>query len=247
MEGWARSNIVEKTKVFCPTQRLIPFVCILSTIFLSSCVFGFEAKTGEIEEEPVDEEPETDIFCSDDINCSTDNPNDSGNSWENDPLFEESGLPSVIDDLDEEACDSMGSQLEHPGATSYFVGTYIKEGNTWIGREKWILFPNEFWEASGGFPCEVSWDMTIQEEELITCLACDFALDVDAAISASSTNCPQDLWNSPSEQYWNTTYEVLKNNGISTFYFQSNGNAFGSGYASETAINFVSEPDCKWF
>ena len=141
----------------------------------------------------------------------------------------------------------MSEELQHPGATSYFVGTYLKDGSRWLGREKWILFPNAYWEASGGVPCEVSWDMEINEEELVTCLACDFALNVDATISASSTNCPQELWNSPSEQYWNATYEVLVQNGNSVFYFQSTGQAFGWGYSSESAINFVSEPDCKWF
>jgi len=174
---------------------------------------------------------------------------DGFKSWEEDPMFRDADIPNVLNDLDDTACDAIAQDLEGtPGATSYFAGIYLSQNGSWVGREKWILFPNDSWEAIGGYPCEVSWDMEIYErEEPTTCLACDIAFDVEAFVNESDTTCPRDLWDIPSEQNWQTTYEILISSGSSIFYFQSNGEPFGWGYSSERAINFISNPDCKWF
>ena len=184
---------------------------------------------------------------------------------QDDPYFEESDLPNVLNQMDSSVCDEVSAEYpDAAGATSYFAGSYVKIDNEWHGREKWILFPNERWQniayqqwmdgdesisnIAQGYPCEISWDMYVQEiDELETCFACDIALSVQAEISFSSTNCPQGLWSEPSEQNWQTVYEIAKVNGSSIFYFQSNGNPFGWGYSSENALNFLSEPNCKWF
>lgn len=182
-----------------------------------------------------------------------------------DPFFDESGLNNVLEEMDPAACDTLAA--EYPGlagATSYFAGSYLKDSSGWVGREKWVLYPNEEWQTlsydqwmegdqslsniAQGYPCEVSWDILVQElEDLETCLACDLALAVSATISFSSTNCPQGLWSEPSEQNWESVYEIAKTNGTSIFYFRSNGNPFGWGYAGDNALNFLSEPNCKWF
>ena len=242
MEGRTRSNPVEKTKILPKASGLI---CLTSLLLIQACGIGFDLKGGTVGEDSAAEA--TPSVGSDSLENNPSSDPNNPNTWEEDPFFEEANLPSVLVELDDSSCDAMSAELQHPGATSYFVGTYIKRDGGWVGREKWILFPNEYWMESGGFPCEVSWDIETREEELTTCLACDLALGIDASISPSSTNCPQGLWNEPSEQYWSSTYEIRMNNGTSTFYFQSNGNAFGAGYSSERAINFISDPDCKWF
>ena len=182
-----------------------------------------------------------------------------------DPFFDESGLHNVLEEMDPTACDDLSA--EYPGlagATSYFAGAYIQDSSGWVGREKWVLYPNDEWQTlaydqwmegdqslsniAQGYPCEVSWDIYVQElEEMETCFACDLAFGVAATISFSSTNCPQGLWSEPSEQNWESVYEIAKTNGSSIFYFRSNGNPFGWGYASDNALNFLSEPNCKWF
>jgi|GEM_PF-3038224 len=182
-----------------------------------------------------------------------------------DPFFSDSDLPNIMDELDPTYCDATAAEYPNvPGATSYFVGSYIQSDTEWIGREKWILFPNESWQNAAyqqwidgdeemadiaqGYPCEISWDMRVEElEELETCLACTLAFYVQADISTSSTSCPQGLWSDPAEQNWETIYEIANANGSSIFYFRSNGNPFGWGYASDQALNFLSEPSCKWF
>ena len=182
-----------------------------------------------------------------------------------DPFFEESGLENILEEMDPTACDELSA--EYPGlagATGFFAGSYIKDETDWVGREKWVLFPNEEWQAlaydqwvegdeslsniAQGYPCEISWDIMVEElDEMETCLACTLAFHVSAAINVSSTNCPQGLWSEPSEQNWESIYEIAKNNNESIFYFRSNGNPFGWGYANNYALNFLSEPNCKWF
>ena len=219
---------------------LLPFMLI-------SCLDASKNGNGNIQ---LDEDPIND-------------PNEDENS--SDPYFDNSGLPNVLNDMDSSACDAMST--ENPGlagATSYFAGSYIRNADGWYGREKWVLYPNEEWQnlaytqwmdgdeslsnIAQGYPCEVSWDMVVQEiDELETCLACDLALAVQAEISFSSTNCPQGLWSQSTEQSWQTVYEIAKSNGSSIFYFQSNGDPFGWGYSSDYALNFLSEANCKWF
>ena len=226
----------------------------LSLILLVSCsIAGMKTSDGVVDGSSLENDPNGNGTNGNGTNGNGTNGNGTNGEdpdetpWENDPIFEDADIPSVLGELDDSFCDEMSEELGVPGATSYFVGTYIKQNNSWVGREKWILFPNEHWQEYGGYPCEISWDMSIEERDLVTCLACDIAMEVDASISSSSTNCPQDLWNEPSEQNWSTTYEIMLDNGSSTFYFQSSGNPFGWGYSSQTSINFVSEPDCKWF
>ncbi len=163
-----------------------------------------------------------------------------------DPLSDISGLPSLSSQLNPNHCDEISAELQVPGATSYFTGTYVLDNGSWIGREKWILFANEHWVEAGGETCEVVWDMTATETSLETCLACDLALFVDAEIHEGSTTCPPDLWSHEEEQVWNETYEIAVIGEETLFQYQD-GKVLGEGYANERAYSFLSDPDCKWF
>jgi len=184
-----------------------------------------------------------------------------------DPFFSGSELPNLFAEMDDSFCNSIAQEYPNvPGATSYFMGSYIDDQGEWIGREKWVLFPNETWQnialqqsqqgdesesianIAQGKPCEISWDMSVEELDSVeNCASCNTAFYVQANIRAVDSNCPQDLWSGPAEQQWETTYEISIANGTSIFHFLSNGNAFGWGYSSDKAINFLSEPNCKWF
>ena len=202
-------------------------------------------------------------------NSSTEENNDAviaaQEEIEEDPYFEESSIPNVLEEMDSTICDDISAEFpDVAGATSYFAGSYAKINGEWYGREKWILFPNERWQEiatiqwlegdtslsniAQGYPCEISWDMNVQEmDEFTACPACDIALSVEATLSFSSTNCPQGLWSEPSEQNWQTVYEIASINGEAIFYFRSNGAPFGWGYSTENELNFLTEPNCKWF
>ena len=216
-------------------------------LLLLSCIDSLKSGNGDIQ---IDDVP-------------LNNQNEDGES--SDPYFDDSGLPNVLNEMDPSACDALSDEYTGlAGATTYFAGSYFHSEDGWYGREKWVLYPNEEWQTlaytqwmdgdvslssiAQGYPCEVSWDMYVQEtDEMETCLACDLGLAVQAEINFSSTNCPQGLWSEPTEQSWQTVYEIAKANGNAIFYFQSNGNPFGWGYSSENALNFLSEANCKWF
>ena len=63
----------------------------------------------------------------------------------------------------------------------------------------------------------------------------------DTGPNHTDSTCPQELWrglpNSSGKQY-----EIIANNGTSIFHFLSNGHAFGWGYSSDRAINFLVMP-----
>ena len=190
---------------------------------------------------------------------------DTSLTGDSDSLFGQSDLPDVTAEIDTTVCLSVSEDYPNtPGATSYFAGAYVKAGGVWKGREKWLLFPNQAWQdvayqlwqegdqefanIAQGYPCEVSWDISVTEHsELEQCLACAFAFSVEAVINPNITSCPQGLWSDGNTQNWQSGYEIASFNGNSIFYFRSNGQAFGWGYASDDELNFLSEPSCKWF
>jgi hypothetical protein len=165
-----------------------------------------------------------------------------------DPL-ESTGLQSLGFDEDTTECESASEAVGGAaGAKSYFTGTYLRDGSGgWIGREKWILFPTELWGETDGEPCEVVWETTAYEGEVLTCLACSFALHVSAVVNEATTTCPQLLWNLEGELEWEERYEVAIIGEQALFYFQDSGSIIGEGYANSQAASFLSEASCVWF
>ena len=95
-----------------------------------------------------------------------------------DPLLN-SGLPSLEIDEGTQMCDELSDEVGGAaGAKSYFSGIYLRTESGWLGREKWILFPTELWEATEGEPCEVVWESQGDEGNPLTCLACSRQIPV---------------------------------------------------------------------
>ena len=164
-----------------------------------------------------------------------------------DPL-ETTGLPGLELDDNTGMCDATSEEVGGAaGAKSYFSGVYLKAESGWGGREKWILFPTELWNATEGEPCEVVWESQGHEGEPLTCLACSYALHVGAEVNESTTTCPEELWNHEGDREWQESYEVAVVGETALFYFQESGNFVGEGYANEQATSFLSEPSCVWF
>ena len=170
-----------------------------------------------------------------------------GEGGSSDPFTDLAGLPSLTNRINTQFCNDAADNLGGAvGATTYFTGTYIFLDGEWIGREKWLLFPNPYWAEIGGESCEVVWEMQATETELETCLACDLALFVSGELTEASTNCPEELWNDPADMSWTEIYEIAVIENDTLFYYQS-GSELGEGYANEKAYSFLSAPDCKWF
>jgi hypothetical protein len=167
-----------------------------------------------------------------------------------DDLIQQSGLPDLLDDMDETYCndaleDEIGGQ-DIAGATSYFTGTYLLEDDGWVGREKWILHPTPAWTDTNGETCYVTWETAAIQINAAGCADCDFGLSVAANINKQQTDCPEGLWKD-SEETWEVDYDIKIQGDSVIFYFQNSGNVMGDGYSNDTAINFLTEPSCTWF
>ena len=177
----------------------------------------------------------------------------SGNNLDTnqqDDLFQQSGLPNVLDGMDSTYCnnvleDELGGQ-DIAGATSYFTGTYLLDSDGWYGREQWILHPTPAWTATNGEVCYVTWETTATQINVAGCADCDLGLSVAANINRQKTDCPEGLWKD-TEESWQVNYDIKIQGNESIFYFQESGNVMGYGYSNDTAINFLTEPSCTWF
>ena len=83
--------------------------------------------------------------------------------------------------------------------------------------------------------------MTAEET---SCSSCSLALAVDGQINMPETNCPEVLWSEV--EAWSTTYHINITNENAVFNFES-GTLMGQGYASPTALSFLSDVDCVYF
>jgi len=155
------------------------------------------------------------------------------------------GLPDLTDGLDEGGCEEVSDQA-HPGAAMYFVGTYWKSGDAWKGEERWLLFANEAWKATGEDDCVIVWDMAASDSDTGTCGACDLGLAVAGTIDLSATTCPEGLYKD--EENFTEDYAVLLGDDDTTrWYYGGSGTLFGNGYTTGDAMNFVTDKSCAWF
>ena len=77
-------------------------------------------------------------------------------------------------------------------------------------------------------------------------MGCNFAIAVTATLNTALTTCPEGL--SEGEETLQESYDVFQaNDGTATWYFSGSGNEFASGYFSDSQLNYISEPSCKYF
>jgi hypothetical protein len=157
--------------------------------------------------------------------------------------LEQSGLPTVTNQMDESYCEGM--QPSTAGATSYFTGIYLLEDGEWRGFEQWILHPTSDWTNTNGQTCYVTWDTIGVETNIINCSDCELALSVTATLNESLTDCPEGLWEDELE--FNETYNIQLDANTSQVFFQGSGNLFGQGNSNPTAFNWIAEASCHWF
>lgn len=161
-------------------------------------------------------------------------------------FFSQAGLPDLRERMEPDYCDD--AQPNAAGAAGYFLGTYVQEGEGWIGKERWYLFPTPTWvEVEDDITeegCYVTWEMEASETD---CIDCDLGLAVTAGVNRNETNCPEGLWDNPEEEQWEASYNIDIDGDTSAFYFQGSGTFIGNGYSSATAVSFLSDVSCSWF
>ena len=176
----------------------------------------------------------------------TDPDTDTDTDTDTDSAAEE--LPDLSQDLDTGAWEDVPGYEDLPGATTYFLGLYLKDGDIWVGSETWLLYATSEWEAAGGADCQVVWTVSATETSPESCGGCELGLDVSATIDASLTTCPEALYED--NESWSVGYDVdLADDGTATVYFASSGNALASGVSVEdgAGFTFVTDADCAWF
>ena len=135
----------------------------------------------------------------------------------------------------------------HPGATTYFAGEYLINGNSITGTEEAIYVANSSWaDIIGSDECRVTWAMTGEIIDFSACSTCDLHIEVNAGIDEANSNCPEELagW----ESFWTGTYGIKReSDGSVTWYFGGTGAEFATGTYSDPQINFLSEGQCSWF
>jgi hypothetical protein len=71
---------------------------------------------------------------------------------------------------------------------------------------------------------------------------------VSATIDISNTDCPEGLYEAPSDQNWTASYAVLTNgDGSAQWFFAGSGEAMGAGTHSGGVADFATDKSCKWF
>jgi len=166
-----------------------------------------------------------------------------------------SGSVSDLHDLkaevqrDAEGCQ-MVDDISHPGAASYFYGEMQPvqgaEIPMWEGREEWLLYANDAWQATGVNDCVVTWNIQAEEVEAGACAACDITVAVAATVDIARTSCPEGLWEDDAN--YAVTYDVMWDDaGDSNWFFAASGNPMGTGSHSDGAMNYITERSCVWF
>jgi len=155
-------------------------------------------------------------------------------------------LPEIAGaDTDPGGCEEVsGSAL--PGAASMFWGEYHEESEgEWTGEERWLLFANEAWRDIGGEDCVVVWAAAAVESTTLSCTSCDLGLSTSLSLDNSATTCEADIVNGLG------TSEIYgierKNSGDAIWYFANSGERMGDGYHVTGAMNFLTDPSCRWW
>ena len=144
-------------------------------------------------------------------------------------------------------CEDLNG-TEHPGASTYFAGSYALNGDALTGIEEAIYVANSSWEPIlGASDCRVTWSLTGSIVQASACTTCDLHIEVSAMLDESQSDCPSELaadWQSS----WTETYGVARNDdGSSDWYFGGTGEYFASGTHSSSSVDFLSDVQCSWF
>lgn len=144
-----------------------------------------------------------------------------------------------------EACETYGDTL-HPGASTYFAGSYVASGESYVGVEEAVYVANSTWEPIlGASECRIKWDISAEAISNSACTTCDLNVEVNAVLDAAQSNCPTDLLGPDN---WSEIYGIaLNDDGTSSWHYGSDGSIFGTGTWAGEQMGFLTEVQCSWF
>jgi len=157
--------------------------------------------------------------------------------------------PDTLPDLLSEATDPEGCEEvlgeEIAGAASMFFGEYTQSDGVWVGEERWLLYANQAWRDIGGSDCEVVWVAQALEIDAPVCAGCNFGLSTTLVINETATTCDLGIVGAGDGT---TTYGIARqDDGAATWFFGGSGDLLGDGHHISDAMNFLSEPSCRWW
>ncbi len=193
-----------------------------------------------------DTDADGDTDADSDTDADADGDTDADSDADADTDADTDTLPDLSDGLDQDVCESGPGDR---GATTYWIGTYLWEGDgAAAGSERWLWYATSEWEDVGGADCEVVFATSATRGTVGACADCDFSLTVDAEVDIDATTCPREAWTAYEEQSWSTAYDVrLEDDGTTTWFYNSSGTEFASGYHDASGQNFLTESSCLWF
>jgi hypothetical protein len=171
------------------------------------------------------------------------NEGEGGPDGGGDPTDDLPGISAASQDPG--GCEEVaGSEL--PGAATMFHGEYWQvEGETWAGQEQWLIFSNAAWRAAGGDDCVVVWSASASETAPPACSGCDIGLSTTLSLDEGATTCDSELVSGLGDT---ERYGISRSSsGDSSWYFAESGDEFGAGYHTSTAMNFLTDPSCRWW
>lgn len=164
-------------------------------------------------------------------------------------VSEPADLGDPFDPIDgeEHACeDAVYYNPDVPTATTYYVGEFhMDDCGTVMGRETWVLYPNDTWAELGGEQCRIVWAVSGLREDRVT--IGNYSLNLTMTEIEDESDCDdipdfQDLY----DPTFSVTYDVATAGDASTFYFMS-GTVLGTGEANANHVTYTSEVNCKLF
>jgi hypothetical protein len=134
---------------------------------------------------------------------------------------------------------------EVAGAASMFFGEYSLVDDTWTGEERWLIYANETWRAAGGEDCEVVWSAEAFETDPPACSGCDLGLQATLVLNEGATTCDLDIVGGADGA---VAYGIdRRSDGSATWYFTTSMDVMGDGQHIDTAVNFLTDPSCRWW
>ena len=199
------------------------------------------------------------LLCAFSMGCVDGGGGDDDDDDDDDLDFPDIDQGLIDQTEDNGECDENPVDPEVPttGAISYFIGDFRfnADKSEMMGYELWILHNNPYWQSlDEDVPdiCQIVWWVTGTTDEPISCLTCDYSLELDAQMDKSLSDCSQEFVD---YQYndvgsFSVVYDVNTSSGDSTFQWTGGANAgdiFGSGTGSDDAVNYVTDYSCFWF
>ena len=180
--------------------------------------------------------------------ADTDSDSDADSDADSDTDTDTDSLPDLTEGLDGSLCETVEGFEGEPGASSYFVGIYHADGESYQGVETWLLFANSAWQDTGGADCVVVWETSATQSAATgECTGCDYAVEVDAAIDLSTTTCPAALYSG--DESWSSTYGMdLGAGSAASLYYAESGSPLAEGeITTNGSFTFRTHGSCRWF